>query len=100
MRRSLVMLLAVAGLALAAGVTYAAGRLVSQPIGLTGEPATLGESLAPDASSRTTTATTPRSDDGTSGTSTERTTPDDSHGTTTKHDDDHGHRSDDHDEDD
>lgn len=39
--------LALLGLALTAGITLAASSLVSQPIGLTSEPATLGDSLAP-----------------------------------------------------
>jgi alkylation response protein AidB-like acyl-CoA dehydrogenase len=36
-----------AGLALAAGVTYAATQLSSQRIGLSGEPPSAGEQLAP-----------------------------------------------------
>ncbi|MFN8159316.1 MAG: hypothetical protein U0842_28525 [Candidatus Binatia bacterium] len=39
--------LAIVGLVLAAAVTYLASTLVSQPIGLSSEPATLGGSLAP-----------------------------------------------------
>jgi len=39
--------LALLGLALTAGITLAANSLVSQPIGLSSEPATLGDSLAP-----------------------------------------------------
>ena len=39
--------LAIVGLVLAAGITYLANTLVSQPIGLSSEPATLGRSLAP-----------------------------------------------------
>lgn len=46
-RRAGVAALALLGLALTAGITLAASSLVSQPIGLTSEPATLGDSLAP-----------------------------------------------------
>jgi hypothetical protein len=42
-----IVFLALLGLVVAAAVTYAASTLVSQPIGLTSEPATLGEGLAP-----------------------------------------------------
>ena len=73
-----VIVLALVGLVLAAGVTYAASTLVSQPIGLTSEPATAGDSLAPathvgddhvDARRRPTATrpsptTTPTTDDG------------------------------------
>lgn len=63
------------GLALAAGVTYAATQLSSQRIGLSAEPPSAGEELAPNvhstragAPSRTTTTTEPaasgRDDDG------------------------------------
>ena len=45
--RVAVITFALAGLVLVAGVTYLASRLVSQPIGLASEPATLGRSLAP-----------------------------------------------------
>ena len=45
--RAAVIAFALAGLVLVAGVTYLASRLVSQPIGLASEPATLGRSLAP-----------------------------------------------------
>ncbi len=60
-----VIALALIGLVLVAGVTYAASTLVSQPIGLTSEPLSAGETLAPTASTTTsttatTTATTPR----------------------------------------
>jgi hypothetical protein len=54
--RALVVAFAIAGLFLVAGVTYLASTLVSQPIGLTSEPATLGESLAPKTTRSTTTA--------------------------------------------
>jgi len=50
------------GLALAAGVTYAATQLSSQRIGLSAEPPSAGEELAPAAhrhGARTRTATTP-----------------------------------------
>jgi hypothetical protein len=56
------------GLALAAGVTYAATQLSSQRIGLSAEPPSAGEELAP----RGRTTTTPRHrahDDDPSGTS-------------------------------
>ena len=43
----LVIVLAVAGLALAAGVTFAASRLVGQPIGLSEDQRSLEDSLAP-----------------------------------------------------
>lgn len=42
-----VVALALLGLALTAGITLAANSLVSQPIGLSSEPATVGDSLAP-----------------------------------------------------
>lgn len=42
-----VIAIAIAGLVVVAGVTYLASTLVSQPIGLASEPATLGKSLAP-----------------------------------------------------
>lgn len=57
-RRTGVVALALVGLALAAGVTYLASTLVSQPIGLTSEPATVGDSLAPGAPPVTTTTRT------------------------------------------
>ena len=43
----LVIVLALAGLALAAGVTFAAGKLVGQPIGLSEDHRSLEDSLAP-----------------------------------------------------
>ena len=43
----LVVVLAVAGLAVAAGVTFAAGKLVGQPIGLSEDHRSLEDSLAP-----------------------------------------------------
>lgn len=48
-RISGVVVIALLGLVLAAAITYAASTLVSQPIGLTSEPATLGKGLAPSA---------------------------------------------------
>lgn len=57
-----VVVFAVIGLLLAAGVTYAASTLVSQPIGLTSEPVTAGDALAPTSATTTTapsTTTTP-----------------------------------------
>lgn len=60
-RRAGVIALALVGLALTAGITYAASTVVSQPIGLTSEPATVGDSLAPGApiTTSTTTSTAP-----------------------------------------
>ena len=58
-RLTVVIALAIAGLVLVAGVTYLASTLVSQPIGLTAEPTTLGESLAPAPSSTRSTTTRP-----------------------------------------
>ena len=57
-RRAGVIALALVGLALTAGITYAASTLVSQPIGLTSEPATAGDSLAPAAPLPMTTSST------------------------------------------
>lgn len=48
-----VVVVALLGLVLAASIAYAASRLVSQPIGLTSEPADVGESLAPLPASQT-----------------------------------------------
>jgi hypothetical protein len=45
---------ALAGLALAAGVTYAATQLSSQRIGLSAEPPSAGEQLAPRRAARAT----------------------------------------------
>lgn len=86
-RISGVVVVALLGLVLAAAITYAASTLVSQPIGLTSEPATLGEGLAPsDTGTRTTptrtvtvTTTTPTSSTPTS-TTTTSTAPTDDHG--------------------
>jgi hypothetical protein len=50
---------ALAGLVLALAITYLASTLVSQPIGLASEPATMGESLAPTTQSRPSGTTTP-----------------------------------------
>ena len=55
--RVAVIAFAVAGLVLVAGVTYLASRLVSQPIGLASEPASLGTSLAPQQQTTSTTTT-------------------------------------------
>ena len=46
-RLGVVLLAALLGVAVAATIAYAASRLVSQPIGLSAEPADLGRSLAP-----------------------------------------------------
>jgi len=46
-RVTVVVLLALFGLVLAAAVTYTASRIVSQPIGLAAEPTDIGESLGP-----------------------------------------------------
>ncbi len=46
-RIAAITVLALAGLFIAAGVTYAAGRLVSQPIGLSYQERALEDSLAP-----------------------------------------------------
>ena len=51
---------ALLGLAVAAGVTYAASRLVSQPIGISSEPQHVGDALAPvSVVNRTTTVKSP-----------------------------------------
>ena len=66
----LVVVLALAGLALAAGVTFAAGKLVGQPIGLSEDHRSLEDSLAPPRTitvTRTITKTEPapvKKDDG------------------------------------
>ena len=66
----LVVVLAVAGLAVAAGVTFAAGKLVGQPIGLSEDHRSLEDSLAPPRTitvTRTITKTEPapvKKDDG------------------------------------
>ena len=46
-RLTATILVALLGLAFAAGITYAASRLVSQPIGLSSEPQRIGNALAP-----------------------------------------------------
>lgn len=46
-RVTLVILVALLGVACAAGITYAGSRLVSQPIGLSSEPRDLSRSLTP-----------------------------------------------------
>ena len=66
----LVVVLALAGLAVAAGVTFAASRLVGQPIGLSEDQRSLEDSLAPPRTitvTRTITETEPapvKKDDG------------------------------------
>ena len=81
-------LVALLGLAAAAGITYAASRLVSQPIGLSSEPQRIGDSLGPPPEQTTTTTQT---DDRTTTqpTTTSTTTPadDDSHGRRSEHGD-------------
>ncbi len=76
-RPAVIVVLALLGVVCAAGITYAAGTLVSQPIGLEREREDIGRALAPAAASgrgaartersRTTTertgTTTPRSED-------------------------------------
>ena len=57
-RMTAVALLALLGVVCAAGITYAASRLVRQPIGLSAEPRELSTSLA--APSATTPSTTTR----------------------------------------
>jgi len=83
-------LVALLGLAAAAGITYAASRLVSQPIGLSSEPQRIGDSLGPPPE-QTTTTTTTQTDDRTTTqpTTTSTTTPadDDSHGRRSEHGD-------------
>jgi hypothetical protein len=54
------------GLALAAGVTYAATQLSSQRIGLSAEPPSAGEELAPPSTTRTVPRTTPAAPSSTS----------------------------------
>jgi hypothetical protein len=44
-----VIALALVGLVMAAGITFVASRLVSEPIGLSGQPGDLGTTLAPAA---------------------------------------------------
>jgi hypothetical protein len=63
--RSLLAWIAVglAGLALAAGVTYAATQLSSQRIGLQAEPPSAGEELAPKATARMPRHTSTRHED-------------------------------------
>lgn len=81
-RISGIVVVALLGLVLAAAITYTASTLVSQPIGLTSEPATLGEGLAPSATTTpartiTVTTTTQTSTSPSTSTSTE---PTDDHG--------------------
>ena len=79
-------LVALLGLAAAAGITYAASRLVSQPIGLSSEPQRIGDSLGPPPE-QTTTATTTRT------TTTQPTTTQPTTTTAPADDDSHGRRS-------
>jgi hypothetical protein len=58
------------GLALAAGVTYAATQLSSQRIGLSAEPPSAGEELAPPAKARRAVRTTPAAPSHTTSTTT------------------------------
>src|SRR4051812_9732230 len=62
MSRSVILwsLAAVAGVVLVAGVTYAASGLSTQAIGLSSEPLTAGDKLAPAATATPTPAATPR----------------------------------------
>jgi len=93
--RATIIAFALAGLVLVAGVTYLASRLVSQPIGLASEPATLGKSLAPvstttrtqGTSQTTTTTTVTTTVPATTTQTTTQTTPQ----TTTETDDHGGH---------
>ena len=92
--RATIIAFALAGLVLVAGVTYLASRLVSQPIGLASEPATLGKSLAPvstttrtQGTSQTTTTTVTTTVPATTTQTTTQTTPQ----TTTETDDHGGH---------
>ena len=97
-RRAGVIALALVGLALTAGISYAASTLVSQPIGLTSEPATVGESLAPGAPATAPATTTTTAPATTTVTTTVTTSPpttsepargdDDRHGEDDDHDDD------------
>ena len=60
-RVTFAVLVALLGLSCAAGITYAASRLVSQPIGLSSEPRDLSRSLTPlTTPARTPAAHTPR----------------------------------------
>lgn len=99
-RRAGVIALALVGLALTAGISYAASTLVSQPIGLTSEPATVGESLAPGAPATapaTTTSTAPAT---TTVTTTVTTPPPTTTSEPARGDDDRRDEDDDHDDDD
>lgn len=99
-RRAGVIALALVGLALTAGISYAASTLVSQPIGLTSEPATVGESLAPGAPATapaTTTSTAPAT---TTVTTTVTTPPPTTTSEPARGDDDRHGEDDDHDDDD
>ena len=100
--RVAVIAFALAGLVLVAGVTYLASRLVSQPIGLASEPATLGRSLAPIATTTGTSSTPPQTTTQTVTTTTppaQTTTTPPAQTTTTPDADDHGSRGNDGDDD-
>lgn len=98
-RRAGVIALALVGLALTAGISYAASTLVSQPIGLTSEPATVGESLAPGAPA-TAPATTTTTAPATTTVTTTVTTPPPTTSEPARGDDDRHGEDDDHDDDD
>ena len=59
-RVTFVVLLALLGVGLVAGITYAGSRLVSQPIGLAAEPHNLSSSLTAPAAAATTTTSAAR----------------------------------------
>lgn len=60
MARMRIVLLALLGLALTVGVTYAASELSSQTIGLSAEPPSAGDDLAPEAIAAPEPTATPR----------------------------------------
>lgn len=60
MARMRIVLLALLGLALTVGVTYAASELSSQTIGLSAEPPSAGDDLAPEATAAPQPTATPR----------------------------------------
>ena len=99
-RRAGVIALALVGLALTAGISYAASTLVSQPIGLTSEPATVGESLAPGAPATAPATTTTTAPATTTVTTTVTTPPPTTTSEPARGDDDRHGEDDDHDDDD
>lgn len=99
-RRAGVIALALVGLALTAGISYAASTLVSQPIGLTSEPATVGESLAPGAPATAPATTTTTAPATTTVTTTVTTPPPTTTSEPARGDDDRRDEDDDHDDDD